>query len=261
MDYSLFEYGILRNMTRASVGAVRSLSPRGKVTCFSAHSRLRLRKWLLFKYVPDARMWGVTLTIPAQEDIDLAVRRFGVAVHRLRVYFVRRFPSCGFVWRVELQRSRMPHLHLVAYMNIDDVQSAFIGLWSDIVLPLFEVGSLSAFLRHGVVCKPLDGSIRAFRYLCDHGSKRKQAQLGWQGRQWGVVGRDFFVDRSSLRVSVGDSLNVRFERFLRRLVAFHVPKEGVPFGSRLVRRRGLNSVVYVNADTVARWLEYNDLPF
>ena len=43
---------------------------------------------------------------------------------------------------------------------------------------------------NGIVVKWLDGSTDgAIHYLCDHTSKHKSEQLGWQGRQWGVVNR------------------------------------------------------------------------
>lgn len=42
----------------------------------------------------------------------------------------------------------------------------------------------------GIVVKWLDGSTDgAIHYLCDHASKHKHEQLGWKGRQWGVVNR------------------------------------------------------------------------
>ena len=46
---------------------------------------------------------------------------------------------------------------------------------------------------NGIVVKWLDGSTDgAIHYLCDHTSKHKSEQLGWQGRQWGVVNRKNF---------------------------------------------------------------------
>lgn len=45
----------------------------------------------------------------------------------------------------------------------------------------------------GIVVKALDDSTDgAIHYLCDHASKHKKEQLGWKGRQWGVVNRRCF---------------------------------------------------------------------
>lgn len=45
----------------------------------------------------------------------------------------------------------------------------------------------------GIVVKVLDDSTDgAIHYLCDHATKHKKEQLGWNGRQWGVVNRHCF---------------------------------------------------------------------
>lgn len=230
-------------------------SVRGSVTSFSRASRLRLREFLLTRHVPDRVPVGVTLTIPEQTDKKLALECFSVAVHRLRVYFVRRC-STGFVWRVELQRNRMPHLHIIVWdFPSVDHQSFWLRLWSDIVLKLFEVPSLSAFLRCGVRCQVLDGSIAAFRYLCDHSGKSKQAQLGYVGRQWGVVGRSHFQRNSSVQLVIPPCMESSFFRHVRRLLSFSVKCPCV-FGSKHVRRSGLNAVSYVGEVTVYRLLRF-----
>ena len=68
-------------------------------------------------------------------------------------------------------------------------------LWHDVVLSRctnLSERTLKAFLMgRGMDVRPLIGASATgiIGYLCDHESKHKQAQLGWQGRQWGVVGR------------------------------------------------------------------------
>lgn len=222
---------------------------RGKVTRFSSASRLRLREWLLMREVPKCVQYGVTLTIPKQQSLDGVLDRFSLAVHRLRTYFLRDCPCGGYVWRVELQRNRMPHLHLVVFLPPLVDSSFFIGLWSRSLAGLFAIPSLDAFLSHGVCIKPLDGNISAYRYICDHAGKRKQAQLGYQGRQWGVVGRGNFIDRISEDIFIPPCLESVFKRVVRRVLSFTVQCPCV-FGRKHIRKKGINSVSYMSRKSV-----------
>lgn len=263
-----------RTVRERCVNVVLPVEKRGNVRTFSSESRLRLRDFLLSKTVHGCVPFGVTLTIPLQRDIRLAVDRFSVAVHRLRVYFVRRYPTYGYVWRVELQRNRMPHLHLVVYgRDTFGVSSAFVlRMWYRIVISLFDVPSSYDFLLHGCDCRVLDGNIAAYRYICDHTCKGKQAQLGYQGRQWGVVGRGNFVDGDCIPVEIPPCLENEFRRMVRRLLSFRVyppsvisgrVKRPCPFGCRHINRRNLNAVSYVSRETVLHWLTARSayLPF
>lgn len=46
---------------------------------------------------------------------------------------------------------------------------------------------------NGILVKWLGGSTDGvIHYLCDHASKHKEEQLGWQGRQWGIINRRNF---------------------------------------------------------------------
>lgn len=253
---TVFPKGVRLDFSRKGAVSSRPLVSRGNVRFFSSASRLRLREWLLTRHVPCCDLYGVTLTIPRQADLSLALRRFEVAVHRLRVYFVRKLPKCGYVWRVELQRNRMPHLHLVAYLPRYpfDAASLFLRLWHDICLSLFDIQSFSAFLLHGVNISRLDGCISAFRYVSDHAGKRKQAQLGYKGRQWGVVGRSNFVSHENIAFEVPPCLNSEFRRFLCRISSFSVRCPCV-FGSKHIHRKKVNAVNYVKAETVRLWFK------
>lgn len=229
---------------------------RGLVTSFSYSSRLRLRKWLLTKCVVGANIYGVTLTIPECADKSNICELFRRSFHRFRMSFIRRFPRSAFVWRVELQVSRMPHLHLVSYHDSIVSSSDYLSIWYSSIIPDFSIPSLSAFSMHGVLVSPLDGSINAYRYVCDHGSKSKQAQLGWVGRQWGIIGRSFFKDCSFTSVDLPEYLESKFNRFLSKINSFRISAPCV-FGSKLVRRRRKFSVAYVSDNSILRWLNYH----
>lgn len=196
---------------------------RGEIKGWSSKSVNRLRACLITA-VPDveSEMFGVCLTVPVtdlREEMPTLSRdlfeRFRVTLSRSAPHFV------AAVWRVELQQRGMPHWHLVVWAV--DWQAAFVeieGAWRSALsgwglerpvqvvrrLGREEVtvlcrtqadgvcealGDLRGADGQQVTVRPtlLGGRDDALRYLVDHESKRKQAQLGWKGRQWGVIGR------------------------------------------------------------------------
>lgn len=56
-----------------------------------------------------------------------------------------------------------------------------------------------------------------WRYLAAHASKSKQAQLGWQGRQWGVVNRSRLDHEEPISIELPRRAMYRVIRCLRRL--------------------------------------------
>lgn len=259
MHVRCFPLGVLvaKECERISL-SVAVGSTRGVVDSFTASSRRRLRKFLVSKFVPDSKQFGITLTIPKCDlPQDLICSRFRDCLHRFRTYFLRRYPKFGFVWRVELQCSRMPHLHLIVYGDCIFSGDVF-ALWFSSVRGLFPIPSYSDFSRHGVCLQVLDGNIRAYRYICDHGSKSKQAQLGWRGRQWGVVGRGNFADMCSADFYLDGPIEHMFFRFLARVGSRSIPAKCV-FGSRILRRKALFSVMYCTIETCIKWMRYHGI--
>lgn len=177
---------------------------RSKILTFSKSSRRRMRDFLLRYYVPGMVRCGVTLTLPWQnQNFDSSLKNFEVdylaefskVVHRFRVYWLRRFPACGCVYRVELQKRKVPHLHLISYHSSSDIpylKDDYLRLWLFSVRHLYG-GKLSYFSLYGVYLDTQLSSVRALQYLSDHSSKSKQAQLGYKGKQWGVWGHDNFT--------------------------------------------------------------------
>lgn len=176
---------------------------RSKILTFSKSSRRRMRDFMLRYSVPDMVRCGVTLTLPWKtQNIDSSLKNFEVdylfefekVVHRFRVYWLRCFPDCGCVYRVELQKRKVPHLHLISYhrsFDIPHLRDDYFRLWLLSVRHLYG-GKLSSFSRYGVYLDTQLSSVRALQYLSDHSSKSKQAQLGYKGKQWGIWGRDNF---------------------------------------------------------------------
>lgn len=189
---------------------------RGKITGFSSASAKRLRRALMTAYVPGIQPWGITLTVPLtvenwQAQWLSTCNRFWVSCRRLEGFI-------GAIWRAELQQRGMPHLHCVVWVHTEmdlyllqeawrqslaswpvspsqSVKRCLNGEWVEILCSSQADGFVdSSFfgMSRTTTCHvdALEGSSASVRYLCDHTSKRKQAQLGYHGRQWGIVNRN-----------------------------------------------------------------------
>ena len=117
-------------------------------------------------------------------------------------------------------------------------------------------GSLEAFVKHGVSVDYIRSHGAMLRYICDHATKAKQAQLGYQGKQWGYLNRKNFVELPPIKFEglQGRAL-VLFNRQLQRLCRFRVKCDGVPFGCKLSHRvrRGTYYVNLATARRIATW--------
>lgn len=268
MNIKIFKNGILvRREGKVKSGSIGS--KRGSVDGFSLSSRRRMREFLLCRSVKGSMLYGVTLTIPSPldelktEEENRAKRekiflKFRVCLQRFFVYFKRRFPDSACVWRIEIQQNAMPHLHIVSYHFSFVSTSDYLSLWFSCISGVFSIPSLLNFSRYAVKVDLLDGRIAAFRYVCDHGSKHKRSQLGWIGRQWGVLNRSRFSDSTSLHYSIPDKLVPRFLRDVSRSVSsrFRCP---CVFGSKIYRRKSRFKISYISELTILKWLRYYGL--
>lgn len=239
MTVTCYKHGIetFRPVVLTAPNKAGPASKRGEITKFSAKSRARLRQVLL-KHDPPAgwKPHNITLTVPGPPLTPEAWRDL-VGPFWLEV----AKQGLASIWRVELTQKGQPHIHALLY-GPADCHLAFRQAWWS------AIDSLGA-CRHTVQCKKtsdtVDYSVRTrmnlpgamghavdvqgdngtsgwWRYLCDHESKKKQAQLGWQGRQWGVVGRKHL----GIQEAQGEELTVPqtylFMRALRRLTRSRV---------------------------------------
>lgn len=195
--------GYVRPSGSGSV-AVKGGGRRGCVTTFSASSACRLRE-ALFRYSGDGVAWAFTFTFPrdlSSSDYYRLTKRFFERVRYMRL---------GMIWRVELTKRRRPHLHCVVYSadvgRMFDLQAA----WWDVV----NAHSFEGGVEYSCVFRSVSG-VRWWQYVAAHTCKAKASQLGWRGRQWGVVGREYFRDDVS-GVSVARESYFRVCRVLRRL--------------------------------------------
>lgn len=184
----------------------RATRQKGDIKGFSAASRLRLRYTLARMQPRNSSdvLSGCCLTIPgaiiSQERASKIWKTF--ARNNCR----RKFKDIPIVWRVELQKRGQPHWHLTMYLPAGragcEIRYEFGQEWrrfirdtltrSDGCLP-WSVETDQGFELYGVKWKNLCSMDSATKYLApelDHESKHKQDQLGWKGRQWGIINRD-----------------------------------------------------------------------
>ena len=199
-------------VNRRGSGAVR-----GEIKGFSTRAAARLRNWLLTQHVEGMHMWDVTFTIPGEmtpEEWDLSKRRL-----------FKRWERAGFgaVWRVELQKRKQPHLHVALWTpHVSELGEKFLLIahaWVE-SLPKknreHERGTDHA-IHHKGPYSDIEQSPRWFEYLVAHASKQKKEQLGWKGKQWGIINRAIFQERKPMvEVSMTFDEEKRFKRCLSR---------------------------------------------
>ena len=210
---------------------------RGKVTSFSAHSRGRLRRVLMSWAPPEGWRLGAgnfTLPGPVVEG-DVWRKAFNPWC-----LFVAKKGACA-IWRIELQTRKQPHAHATVWGPTKESVEDIFGYWRDCVkllgpvtIPTLitpDVGkpwvkdwtletrmNMPGASDHALVWSwSRDDMAGWWRYLCDHTSKKKAAQLGWKGRQWGVVGRVHFQKLRGDFQQLSDAEFARVLRVLRRL--------------------------------------------
>lgn len=235
---SISELGLSNSYKGCKTGGGNG-GKRGAIRGWSKSSVRRLRETLFNKWIPDSTVFGLTLTVPWKDFPEDVGKEFRACLNRFKVSFCRRYPNSAFVYRIELQKRKAPHIHAVLHLAKKD--GAFDAgemslLWFR-ATPLFG-GSASSFIRYGVDSKPLDGGgDNLMRYLCDHASKKKQAQMGWQGRQWGVIGSKNLSQRWSEEMPPLPTPRAEgfFWRLIGKLCSYSFKKD-CPFGR--CRREG-----------------------
>lgn len=214
---------------------------RSFISTFSAKSRARLRSVLLSKDgPPDWYMSALTLTVPGDEimpvqEFQRLFSHWSISALRLGVLII---------WRVELQQRGMPHVHAVCWAECPEISAEAGRLWFQL-LSGYETRQSDekgggVILRSDVrgawehAVKVDHGGMSYdphkmggwsftgigqgwWRYLCDHTSKKKQAQLGWTGRHWGIIGRRLLRENAYVHHDLSERQYTLFSRYLRRL--------------------------------------------
>lgn len=238
---------------------------RGEIKSFSAHSRLRLRRALALSAVERSSVWGLTLTLPWRSLPDDCMERYKRIFNRFTLGFRRSFPNSAAYFRHELQKRKMPHCHLVLYLSFEDVpvsmsrallRGRFFDIWDNALQGDYLDADILAFRRVGIRLDKLHDSDAMFRYICDHASKHKQAQLGYKGKQWGAINSKRFRTVHHVTYDIYDSSEMSFiVRHLSKVARFRVKSDCV-FGSKLSRRCDRVSVQFVSFRTVQKIMRY-----
>lgn len=229
---------------------------RGRIQGFSAQSSQRLRNTLLGMWIPDSKVVGVTLTLPWKAEFDGLDNEFRRSVNRFAMAFKRAYPHSAAIYRVELQTRGFPHLHMICFFSKEDrfLSDEMMILWWKHGFMNLRDGSLDGYVRKGVKIDELNiNARRLLMYLCDHTSKRKQAQLGWKGRQWGIINRrnlrwrpyEFLPPFSSARSEA------YFWRLIHMLSRYRV-KSDCPFGFRYTHPRRMYGVHFGVTPRIAK---------
>ena len=222
----------------------------------------RFRSWCI-RHDMDAECWGITLTVPGLDLLEVDI--FKAVHHKLCVFCnCYRLP---LVWRVELQERGQPHLHCVLFGSAESVVKVC-AHWYKLLHDLPPVWNIEtvgkdvndlclisrAFVRgacHAIDMQRLSGDFRAWRYLVAHMSKRKQVQLGWRGRNWGVCNKKLFCCVEAESYEIEDHAFYMVRRWVRRL-------------TRSKAFRG-KAFLLGNPETIRKMLEYaislQDVPF
>ena len=258
---------------------------RGEITSFTVAARRRLRRCLLSETVPDSFRCHATFTVPWKGDnFAPLMDEFRECWNRFGVLFRRAYPNSSMIYRVELQKRGAPHIHALTYLKDGDgdgldapraadsvavaalLQVDLFHMWSRSV-PDLHHGSIEGFVERGVKVEPIPDSGALYRYVCDHTSKHKQAQLGYKGKQWGKVGQCNLVkaQAAALPDFIDDRHEVRFLRMLRKVMRYRVTarRMGKPwkrppvFGSVLKGSARSIGDFYLSRDTVLKMWEFS----
>jgi hypothetical protein len=87
---------------------------------------------------------------------------------------------------------------------------------------------------------------KLWRYLCDHTSKSKQAQLGYVGKQWGFINKKNLVKTEPVeKITLTRCQNLKLSRWIKRLTR-----------CRHLRGRKGTSTFFGSPGTIKRMVEY-----
>lgn len=249
----------LRSCAASSYKTRIQQSKRGKVSGFSRKSCKRLRHLLMRLDRSSGVTLAFTLTMPSKispEDWRKLFERYRTSLTRA---------GLSLIWRVELQKRKVPHLHCVSQCDTIDAAFVFWQKWveaCDNVYEPFEkaediseisVASHAGFLLYGFSCRCVCGS-GWLSYVAAHTAKNKKSQLGWLGRQWGIVNERKIKYTESREVTYDDGFVIFLGRCIRKRFRF----------SRLDVYRNFGSYDFFCSpsflDKAKKWY-YRDLPF
>ena len=139
---------------------------------------------------------------------------------------------------------------------MSEISREVFDLWLRSLNGFLGGGSLLAFSRHGVKVERLADRDAMFRYISDHASKSKQAQLGYQGKQWGYIKKSLLSSRVKISYQFRYQSDIYFlQRHISKACRFFVRCPCV-FGRKLSNKTNGVSIQFVKGSTVRRIIRY-----
>lgn len=269
---SVFNNGVKFNKTITYYPKKDKIQSRGKILGFSSHSRLRLRKAILENHLPNSKSFGLTLTVPwiyKDENLSKILLLYRKVFHRFCIGFSRKYQNSACIFRHELQQRKMPHTHIILYLSYKDYQCSDLlisnikSLWVNSLADTILDCNINGFLKYGIKLDVLENKLNMYRYIADHTSKSKQAQLGYIGKQWGYINQKNFVNEKPLYIDFStDEQRIFFTRHIKRLCHYSVKyREGhaksfAPFGSRKIGNNQDVSIKFIHRKTLDKLIQY-----
>lgn len=195
---------------------------KGDIKGWSKHSRRRFREWLItHEPISGYVSWDVTLTIPG-DPIPWDNPEWRDIFKRWKDRILLQEWSA--VWRLEIQWRGQPHWHCIMLsppsVRLRDITT----LWLSVCGP--DRARLPGADRYASrVKQATDYNAAMDRYMVDHVSKRKQAQIAHNlGRHWGIIGRDKWRVLSSTETALQSrAVSVRVSRIISKLERRRIP--------------------------------------
>lgn len=154
-------------------------------------------------------------------------------------YLQRKWADIPFIWRIELQQRKQAHWHCVAWIPLNHPKTARIDAPEQIkatIITEMIKDDWVAFVRNRLgsewgewthygaqlhACKvdllKNTDATNIVGYLADHTTKHKKEQLGWQGRQWGIVNKGLLEFEAVEQWEISPEVHKRATRQFRRL--------------------------------------------
>jgi len=248
----IYTHGTLTDRgVRTKTAGVRpgSTRKRSAIETLSRASAARLRRLLAQTKGPGGwACFGATLTVPGP---PVSVREWHRIWNAYR-HKLLRLGNITLIWRIELQERGQPHVHCVCWGK--NGSGRLREYWLD-ALDILGPYEGPAEMEHESTITRTDGkrtdtgefkpgfakvttrsiwpgafehSVKTdglgpgdktgwWRYLAAHASKSKQAQLGWKGRQWGVVNKGLLDREEPVLIELTHRAMNKVIRCLRKI--------------------------------------------
>ena len=221
--------GIKKESAWKVTGKGGNIGKRGKINGLSKHAAGRLREFLVTHYVPGREPYAATLTARKLMSPD----EWRIRWKRFRT----RAAICltAAVYRVELQRRGAPHIHSLVWVENwesgedpgrerQEKRWEQMDLWGkgwlDCITDKQPDGKRiydGAEFRYATRMRRVEDEGWAL-YTALHSGKAKKAQLGWIGKQWGIIGKHLFKRRKPVQLQLYGRQRWVFQRLMRRLL-------------------------------------------